>query len=297
MALPSNLFTTAFQHQKLGFLMFLILIIMVYLGSLAMAAQALLARTAIVWGHDLEGRFTVEVPATFKEGAEEHKKKGEKVLAALQKIEGIDEVVPISREEIARLLNPWISDEKLLSALPLPFLIDVQLISDASHDADKLKKILSQEVESVQVYAHAGWMGSLMGFVRGLGGLASVMLLLTGLAIVAVVGIVCRAAISAQHETISLLHYMGATDKTIASAFQEHVKKLALPASIIGFSLAIVTVVLLALMLGVMGGMSLVAPLAWVTMGIVMAIVPAVAAGIAILTARFSVQRLLRRLT
>ncbi|HBM90575.1 MAG TPA: hypothetical protein DD400_01660, partial [Rhodospirillaceae bacterium] len=168
MALPSNLFTTAFQHQKLGFLMFLILIIMVYLGSLAMAAQALLARTAIVWGHDLEGRFTVEVPATFKEGAEEHKKKGEKVLAALQKIEGIDEVVPISREEIARLLNPWISDEKLLSALPLPFLIDVQLISDASHDADKLKKILSQEVESVQVYAHAGWMGSLMGFVRGL---------------------------------------------------------------------------------------------------------------------------------
>lgn len=296
MSLPHNLFSAAFQNQKLGFLMSLIMIIMVYVGSLALAAQAMLARSALAWGHDLENRVTVEVPSSFREDPILREQKGQKILEAVRAMPDIMIAKPISKKEMGRLLKTWVNDEKLLDVLPLPYLIDVQLEAGTKIDIDEMKANLSKDVDTVLVHMHAGWMGSLMGFVRGLAGLATVMLLLTGLSIVAVVSIVCRAAISAQHNTISLLHYMGATDQVIAFAVQTHIKKLAVPACLIGFAAAVVTVLLLAVMLGVMGGLSLIAPLGIVTMGLTMALVPVVAGLLSYWTARLSVLRLLRRL-
>jgi len=166
---------------------------------------------------------------------------------------------------------------------------DAALIKDME---DKLKAV----EETIKIHKHAGWMGSLMGFVRGLGWLASVMLFLTALSIITVVGIVCRAGLAVQQDTVRLLHYMGADDALIADAFQQHIKQLASRACLYGFLGAVATVFFLGLMLGVMGGLTLVAPMGFVTLLLTMALVPLVAGLLAHWTARITALRLLRLL-
>lgn len=296
MNMPANLFDTAFRHQRLGLMFSIIMTIMVFLGSLAMAAQATLVRTSLSWEYDLRSRLTVEVPSVPDEAPEMRVARAEKVRQALLAKSQVASATLVPREETTQLLKPWISDPALFAALPLPTLIDVDLKVGRSVPAADLADELSRITDGVLVHSHANWMDRLMGFLTGLGILAIVMLILTGIALVATIGVVCRAAMSVQHDTIELLHFMGATDVSIAKQFQHYIRVLSIPASLIGFLLAVVTLGFLTLLLGSLGGLSLIASSSWVTVGSVMAVIPIGATILAILTARFSVQKFLRRL-
>jgi len=296
MNMPANLFSTAFREQRLGLMFSIIMVIMVYLGSLAMAAQATLVRTSASWGYTLENRYTVEVPAIPDETMTVRHERAAKVARTLSERTEIASVHILPDEETAGLIKAWIKDPALLGALPLPILIDIDVKVGKALNPVELSDDFNHIIEGIQVHSHAAWMNRLLGFIKGLGYLAAVMLFLTGLALVATIIVICRAAMAVQHETIELLHYMGASDAGIASQFQRHVQALAIPASIIGFVLAVVTISLLALLLGSLGGLSLIAPLSWMTVGIVMSLIPLGAIALAILTARLSVQKLLRRL-
>ncbi|MDD3181685.1 MAG: hypothetical protein PHD48_02625 [Alphaproteobacteria bacterium] len=296
MSMPSNLFDTAFRHQRLGLMFSIIMTIMVFLGSLAMAAQATLVRTSLSWEYDLRSRFTIEVPAIPDESKEARLEKAEKIGVVLRDRKEVDSAKIVPAEETAKLLKPWISDPALFAALPLPTLIDVDLKMGRSVDQQGLTVELSKLSEGVVIHSHANWMDRLLGFLTGLGVLAGIMLLLTAVAVVATIGVVCRAAMSVQRDTIELLHFMGATDMSIAQQFQKYIQVLAIPASAIGFALAIITLCCLTLLLGSLGGLSLIATSSWVTVGLVMAAIPVGAIVLAAVTARFSVQRFLRRL-
>jgi len=296
MSLPSNLFSTAFREQRLGVMLSFLIGIMVYLGCLAMAAQAVLARTSVAWGHDLQNRLTIELPVQHNESAEKSAERADKALALLSQRMEIAEADLVAESETSRLLGDWIEDPALLRSLALPRLIDVEIAADQKLTADDFRRILKPVADAVQVHRHEQGMDQILGFLKGLGYLAGLMLVLTGVAIIAIIGVICRAAMAVQRDTIELMHYMGATDSVVALQFQTYVRRLAVPSAGIGFLLAVVTVGFLALMLGSLGGLSLVSPVSWVTVGGVMALVPFMASLLAIVTARLSVQRLLRRL-
>lgn len=296
MSLPSNLFMSAFRRQRLGFLLTFILALMVYLGSLAMAAQAVLVRTSVSWGQDLQRRVTVEIPASSDDTVAARKARAQSVAAIIMRREGVTSASVVEDEETARLLRPWIADAALLASLPLPQLVDVQLDDKGGMDPEKLRLSLQDAAPGLQVHAHAAWMDSLLGFMRGLGGLAAVMLVLTALALMAVVSIVCNAAMAFQRETVELLHFMGASDPMIAAQFQRQILVLSLRAAFAGFIAAVLTVGGLAIMLGTLGGLALVQPVSWLTVAAVMAMVPAASPILAFITARLSVMRLLRRM-
>lgn len=296
MSLPSNMFSSAFREQRLGAMLSFLIGIMVYLGSLAMAAEAVLARTSIVWGHDLENRMTIEIPAQKGEGAEQSSEQVQKVVSLLRQKPEIKGVELVPETETARLLGSWVEDPALLRSLALPHLVDLEVYPGQKLSAADLRQWLKPLSESVQVYKHENGMGQILGFLRGLGFLAGLMLVLTGVATIAIITVICRAAMAVQRDTIELMHFMGATDVTIARQFQHHVRALAVPSSCIGFVLALVTVAFLAFMLGSLGGLSLVSPVSWVTVGGVMALVPVTASLLAIASARLSVLGLLKRL-
>jgi cell division transport system permease protein len=296
MSLPKNLFSTAFRRQRLGFLLTFILALMVYLGSLAMAAQAVLVRTSLAWGDDLQGRLTLEIPASSDETAAARAARAQTVATMALRRDGVAEARVVDESETAQLLRPWIADAALLSSLPLPQLVDVRLKDGARVEADALRIALQDAAPGLQVHAHAAWMDSLVGFMRGLGGLAAVMLVLTALALMAVVSIVCNAAMAFQRETVELLHFIGASDPMIAAQFQRQIVVLTFRAAVLGLLAASVTVGGLALMLGTLGGLALVQPVSWLTVAAVMAIVPVAALVLALVTARLSVMRLLRRM-
>lgn len=293
MNLPANLFSTAFRQQRLGLMLSVLIGIMVYLGSLAMAAQAVLARTSFVWGQDIQNRLTIEVPYQTEQKAAD---RAQKIIDALKGNGGVKSVALLPETETARLLRPWVEDEDLLKSLSLPRLIDVEFAPGGGMDAEGLRALLKSHFGDLRVHRHEQGMNEILGFLRALGALAGVMLALTGLALVAIIWIICRAAMAVQHETIELLHYMGATDSIVALHFQRHVRRLAFASALTGFLFAVASVVALAFMIGSMGGISLVSPVSWMTAIGVMALVPLGAVLLSIATARLSVHRLLRRL-
>ncbi len=296
MGMPSNLFATAFSQQRLGLMFSIIMVLMVYLGTLAIAAQAVLARTALTWGYDLQSRLTVEIPFIPDEDPLLKATKRDKMIAALRAMPEVADVTLIKDDETRRLLQSWIDDAALLDALPLPQLLDVTVKVGAALEPDAMQRALVKQVGEAQVYSHAGWMDKLFGFLTGLGVIAAVMLVLTAFAVVTVISVVCRAALVVQHDTIELLYFMGAPDHAIAKQFQKHIQALAIPASLIGFALAVLTIAMLVFMLSSLGGLSLIAPLSWVTVGGMMTLIPVGGASLAIVAARVSLLKHLRRL-
>lgn len=296
MGMPSNLFSTAFRQQRLGLMFTIIMVLMVYLGTLAMAAQAVLARTALTWGYDLKSRLTVEIPFVPDEDSLLKASKRDKIIAALHAMPEVADVTLVKEDETRRLLQSWINDADLLDALPLPQLLDVTIKVGASLEPETLRRALAQQTGDAHVYSHASWMAKLFGFLTGLGVIAAVMLVLTAFAVVTVISVVCRAALVVQHDTIELLYFMGAPDHAIAKQFQKHIQALAIPASLMGFVLAVLTVAMLAFMLSSLGGLSLIAPLSWVTVGGMMTLIPVGGAILAIVAARLSLLKHLRRL-
>jgi len=295
--MPANVFSTAFKQQRLGLMFSVVLILMVYLGTLAIAAQAVLARTAWSWGYDLQSRMTVEIPFIPDEEPEAKSRRRDAVLAAVRAVAEVRTVAPLDEAQTRRLLRSWIEDSSLLEALPLPQLVDVTLKDGAELAPQALSAAVSAGGGGfVHVYGHAEWMRGLLGFLSGLGAIAALMLALTAFAVVAVISVVCRAALAVQHDTIELLHFMGAPDHALARQFQRHIRTLAVPASSIGFLLAAFTIALLAFLFGSFGGLSLIAVPSWFTLVGVMTLVPLGAVGLSILAAHFSLVKLLRRL-
>ncbi len=295
MSSPSRLFAMAFREQRLGLMFGILMAILVYLGSLAMAAQAALGRTSFAWGHELTSRLTVEIPVLPDETPSARVEKLEKLKSNLETLPEVMEVHVVPEAEKEALLKSWISDEELLRSLPLPALLDVSLKTGAVLEPEALKGKMTKEFQNVPIYSHADWMAKLQGFLKVLGMLGGVMLALTGLTLVVVVMVICRAVMAVQMTTIDLLHTIGASDRMIAKQFQKHMFRLAAPSALIGFGLAALTLGGLVALLGVMGGVELVAPLSWATMVGVMAFVPLGAVVLSSFAARVFVQRQLRR--
>ncbi|MDX9689905.1 MAG: hypothetical protein EOM37_00660 [Proteobacteria bacterium] len=286
MSIPNNLFATAFHEQRLGMMFVILMTVLVYLGSLAMAAQAALGRTSVAWGDELQTRMTLELPFLNGEGQAERQKMADKLLQELSTNPDIASVKQISDEEKQRLLESWVSDDELLRSLPLPVLIDVQLKGAVQSGADRVKERLSLPYQKVKVYSHAGWMNTLMGFLNVLGYLSIIMIILTFFTLVTVVAVIARAVTAVQKDTIELMHFIGASDNLIAVQFQNHIQRLSLPASVAGFGLAGLTLIVIILILNTSGGLSVVAPMSWVTIVFVMTLVPLCATALSVVSAR-----------
>jgi len=287
----SKLFWSAFREQKLGFMFSAIMIILVYIGSLALAAQSALWRTSVSWEHDLQDKMTVELP--FVRG-ETYKKRMEITHQLIKELSSLPEVTNIkiiSDDEKENLLKSWVDDDDLLQILPLPTLIDIDLKAGIKITGNSLRKKLSLTFKNIFIHSHSDWMNNLQGFLKSLGFLAGFMLVLTAFVLVIVIMVICRAVLSVQQNTIELLHYMGASDELIASQFQKHIQRIAIPCSIVGYVCACLTMGAFVLLLGSLNGLSLIAPLSWFTIIIVMTIVPIGAVCLAILVSRFSIKK------
>ena len=130
--------------------------------------------------------------------------------------------VPYSREESAKLLEPWLGSGLVLDDLPVPRVIVVKLASGADVDLAALRKALVDKVPAASVDDHRGWIGrmrAIADFVM-LGGIIV-------LGLVIAVTILCvnfatRGAMAANRPVIEVLHFVGAQDRFIAGQFQRH---------------------------------------------------------------------------
>jgi cell division transport system permease protein len=293
MSLPNQIFEPAFRHQRLSLFFAAIVGIMVYLATFAMAAEATLSAITFTWDKGMESRMTVEIPVLDDEASTPQAERVRQAISVLRAMPDVIAVTPVSDDAATALLKPWIAQPELLKSLPIPALIDIERKTGSTLTASNVEDQLRPTIRDAHVDDHATWLADISHIVQGLSLLAVVMVLLTGATLVVAVSLICRAIMATERETLSLLHILGAEDNDIARHFQFHARRLSLPASFIGFALAMLSAGVILFFLRHFADPMLLQPLHWIGLGFLTLLVPLLAVWIAAQSARFSTLKIL----
>jgi cell division transport system permease protein len=195
-----------------------IIAIMTFLAGLTIAGVDLVRSSAADWQSAVQREATVQVLP--KEGRE-IEKDVQDTLGVLSRFSDRIEVQAYSREESARLLEPWLGSGKSLIELPIPRLI---LLRQKGGDSDltAISAALQAAVPTALLDDHRIWFQRLRTMSRTVValGLAIVALMALTAALSAVFA--TRAAMATNSQVVEVLHFVGAPDAFIASEFARH---------------------------------------------------------------------------
>jgi len=266
--------------------------VMVYLAALALICAIGANKVVTRWDQGLAGRMTVQVPTSEPEGDN----RADEVLAALKAIPGVRSAETLGAEEIARLLEPWLGTGAAYQDLPMPTLIAVRIDRAAPPDMAQLRRRLTQIAPGTVLDDHQSWLGKLLDLARSVQLVAALVVGLVGASAVTMVIFATRMGLSVHGRVIELLHLVGAQDSYVASQFQAHALRLALRGGVLGLLMAVLTVLLVANLLGQSDAVALpdlsLLPIEWS----LLPLLPLVVALIAMVTARLTVLRTLGRM-
>lgn len=217
----------------------LVIAIMAFLAALALGASLIADRTAESWRAGLSGKLTVQIlPPDKADSRDRLKEQTDAALAILRATPGIAFAKPLSEQEELQLLKPWIGDAQAIEDLPLPQLIDADIIPGQSIDTQNLTKRLRDAVPGAHLDDHSHWMQRLHDFAGSIVWSAYGILFLIAIATSAVVAFATRAGLESHRDMVALLHQMGARGNFIARIFEWHYARAAFFASALGMVLS-----------------------------------------------------------
>jgi cell division transport system permease protein len=208
--------------------------IMSFLACLSVGAVSLVNDRAHGWQRQIAAEVTIQVRPDDEGRAEERVARAADI--ALQ-VPGVTAASPLSEDDAAALLAPWLGRDFDRSELPVPRLIAVQVTADA--DLATLARRLRDEVDGASLDDHGLWLERLssMASVVVLIGSAVVALVLAATALSVVFA--TRGAMAGNREVIAVLHFVGAEDSYVAAEFQRHFLLLGLKGAGLGGAAAI----------------------------------------------------------
>ena len=261
------------------------LAVMVFLAALALSGALALDGTIDGWRRGVSSKLTVQI---VDRPGQPMQPRLEAAMTALRDVPGIVAAQIVERRAVEALLQPWLGSAALQADLPLPGLIDVTVGDNAALSVEALSARLQAAVPGARIDDPKPWLDRLVQLGRLLQSLGGGIVLLVGLAAAAMVIFATRAGLAARRDTIELLHLIGAEDGYIARQFQRHVGSQALRGGIAGAVLAAAVLVGIQLLAGGVGtGLLPGLSLQW-WHWLLLPVLPLGAAGLAILTARWT---------
>lgn len=191
----------------------------------------------------LVGRATVQI-VVGDPGRREAEAR--RALATLRRLPEVRSAVPVDREELAALLQPWLGSDGADPELPVPAMIDLELADDGAATLARVRAALRPVAPAARVDAHEAWMAPVAGFLDLVVSIAAVLVLLLAGATAAVVVLAARAGLDAHRQTIEVMHMLGSTDLQVARLFQRRIARDAAIGAAIGSLAAIGTLLLVA---------------------------------------------------
>jgi cell division transport system permease protein len=205
--------------------------IMTFLASITTGTVLLVSASAAEWQSDVASEITIQVrPAAGRD----IERDAVAVAEALRTQTGIVEVRPFTKDESAKLLEPWLGTGLSLDDLPVPRVIVARIAPGAVLDLAGLRSRVAQAAPSASVDDHRAWierMRSMTGAIvfAGIGILALVII-----ATIISVSFATRGAMAANRPIVEVLHFVGAGDRYIANRFLRHFLRLGLEGGLIG---------------------------------------------------------------
>ncbi|HEX6980818.1 MAG TPA: FtsX-like permease family protein [Alphaproteobacteria bacterium] len=214
--------------------------IMSFLAALALAAALAVSSTANRWTLGLTGTWTVEIAADTAGGDGDAMDRLATVLDILRNTPGVVQAEPVDREQLTRMIEPWLGPGASAPDLPLPQLVDVRLAPDARIDRAALVQRLAA-VPGVTIDDHHGWVQGLVRLAHLAVLFALVVVVLVGLAASGTVVFATRAGLAAHQDAIEILHLMGAHDSHVARQFARMVLRRSAIGAVLGVIAAVAT--------------------------------------------------------
>jgi cell division transport system permease protein len=203
----------------------------------------------------------------------------------------------LGQAQMAALLEPYLGAGGLAGdELPVPALIDVSLSDAGPRAMEDVTAAVNAAAPGARMDRHARWLAPLTGLIDSLRWLAMALVVLMAAATAAAVVLAARAALNTHRFTIDVLHLMGSTDTQIAWLFQRRIALDALFGGLVGLTAASAVLLILGARVSeigsdLLGAVTLKAE-AW---GMIVAL-PLAGALLAMLAARITVLRTLRRM-
>ncbi len=270
---------------------------MVYLASLALAGILVFGAMAERWNAGVSDTLTVQIaPAGDGESTAAVDRREKAALDLLSKTDGVALAEPVEEERIMALLEPWLGPLGSVDDLPLPRLIDVAVGPGSDIDVKELAKRLEAVSPGATVDDNGLWLDRLVRLLRTVEALASLVLLLIGSVTVGTVVFTTRTGLSIHQDAIEVLHLIGAQDAYIARQFAARALSLGLKGGLIGLALAVPTLLGIGWLAERMRSNLLPDEGLGGTQWLILALLPPAVAGIAMVTARLTVLRNLRRM-
>jgi cell division transport system permease protein len=207
-----------------------VIAIMTFLAALTLGAVVLVRSAAGEWQSAVTREITIQIRPSEQRDTEADVRKAAGIAAQAA---GVASVRPYSKEESARLLEPWLGSGLALGELPVPRLIVVRVEAGAAPDFAALRQQLA-EIPGATLDDHRAFVERMRAMARsavtvGLGVLALVLA-----AAMMSVMFATRGAMSANRQIIEVLHVVGAKESFIASEFQRHFLLVGLKGGAIG---------------------------------------------------------------
>jgi len=274
-----------------------VIVIMVALTAIALAAGLALGNTVTAATAEIADGVTVQLVEPRTDVREQE---AARAVAALQGQPGIASVRLVPQEELDALVAPWLGtdgDSAASAGVPVPALIDVRLIGGATNGRIRaVEAALAPVAPSARVDAQAEWLKPVFDAIVSLQWLAIALVLLLAAALTSAVLLAARSALGSNRDTIEIVHLLGGTDVQIARVFQRSIGLDAAAGGFIGLVLALLVILALGRRFAGLGaGMVSSGALVW-SDWLLLALVPLLATGLAMLTARLTVMHALRKM-
>jgi cell division transport system permease protein len=281
---------------RLGSPMPWVIAIVIALTVIAAASGLGLRNAGARASADLNGGITVQIISAAPV-ARNHQ--ADAALAVLSHTPGVIAARRVEQDQLDNLLEPWLGTRPgdTIDDLPIPALIDVRLGTPATPDRVRaLQAAIIGVAPAAHVDAEAAWLTPVFRAIATLQWLAGGLIALLAMATIAAVVLAARNALVNQRETIEIVHMLGGTDAQIARVFQRTAAMEAAAGGTIGLIAGVMAIVVLSAQFSALGsGMVAGAVLGWFDW-VVIAAIPLVGVGLAVLTARVTVLSALQRM-
>ncbi|MGY2901260.1 cell division protein FtsX [Bradyrhizobium sp. URHC0002] len=205
--------------------------IMTFLASITTGTVLLVSASAAEWQSEVASEITMQVRPQAGRDLERD------VTAAAEAMRtqpGIVQVKPFTKDESARLLEPWLGSGLSIEQLPVPRVVVARVQPGTTLDLAGLRSRVTQVAPSASVDDHRAWierMRSMTGATvfAGIG-----ILVLVIAATIISVSFATRGAMAANRPIVEVLHFVGAGDRYIANHFLRHFLRLGLEGGLIG---------------------------------------------------------------
>jgi cell division transport system permease protein len=193
--------------------------IMTFLASLTTGVAMLVVSAASDWQSEVGREVTIQVRPAPGRNIDADVRTATEVARAAP---GIAEVRAFTKEESARLIEPWLGAGLALDDLPIPRLIVVKLAFGVRPDFASLRQALAARVPTSTLDDHRRWIDRMRTMAgTAVIGCIAVLGLVWAVTVLSVT-FATRGTMATNRPIVEVLHYVGATDSFVAGQFQRH---------------------------------------------------------------------------